>query len=100
MQPSGSIMMSLIDNYKTMINTRTSLEILQDNIIKEIEEFFIENELKAVNVQLYKKYIRIVTNYTMMEYEIIEMIHDKYPDWEVRVLNNNGTIAILLCLQQ
>ena len=93
-------MMSLRDNYQTMINTRTSLEILQDNIIKEIEEFFIENELKAVTVQLYNKYIRIVTNYTMMEYKIIEMIHDKYPDWEVRVQNNNGTIAILLCLQQ
>ena len=93
-------MMSLIDNYKTMINTRTSLEILQDNIIKEIEEFFIENELKAVTVQLYNKYIKIVTNYTMMEYKIIEMIHDKYPDWEVRVENHNGTIAILLCLQQ
>ena len=100
MQPSGSIMMSLIDNYKTMINTRTSLEILQDNIIKEIEEFFIENELKAVTVQLYNKYIKIVTNYTMMEYKTLDMIHDKYPDWEVRVLNNNGTIAILLCLQQ
>ena len=83
-----------------MINTRTSLEILQDNIIKEIEEFFIENELKAVTVQLYNKYIRIVTNYTMMEYKFIEMIHDKYPDWEVRVQNNNGIIAILLCLQQ
>lgn len=93
-------MMSLIDNYKTMINTKTSLEILQDNIIKEIEEFFIENELKAVNVQLYKEYIRIVTNYAMMEYKILEMIHDKYPDCEVRVENNNGTIAILLCLQQ
>lgn len=92
--------MSLIDNYKTMINTRTSIEILQDNIIKEIEEFFIENELKAVNVQLFIKHIRIVTSYTMMEYEILEMIHDKYPDWEVRVQNNNGTIAILLCLQQ
>ena len=92
--------MSLRDNYQTMINTRTSLEILHDNIIREIEEFFIENELKAVTVQLYNKYIKIVTNYTMMEYKIIEMIHDKYPDWEVRVQNNNGTIAILLCLQQ
>lgn len=100
MQPSGSIMMSLIDNYKTMINTRTSLEILHDNIIKEIEEFFIENELKAVTVQLYNKYIKIVTNYTMMEYKTLDMIHDKYPDWEVRVENHNGTIAILLCLQQ
>lgn len=93
-------MMSLIDNYKTMINTRTSLEILHDNIIKEIEEFFIENELKAVTVQLYNKYIRIVTNYTMMEYKILEMIHNKYPDWEVRVENHNGTMAILLYLQQ
>lgn len=100
MRHLGSIMMSLIDNYKTMINTRTSLDILQDNIIKEIEEFFIENELKAVNVQLFIKHIRIVTSYTMIEYEILEMIHNKYPDWEVRVQNNNGTIAILLCLQQ
>lgn len=93
-------MMSLIDNYKTMINTKTSLEILQDNIIKEIEEFFIENELKAVNVQLYKKYIRIVTNYAMIEFKTLEMVHEKYPDCEVRVENNNGTMAILLCLQQ
>jgi len=93
-------MMSLIDNYKTMINTKTSLEILQDNIIKEIEKFFYENELKAVTVQLYKKYIRIVTNYTMMEYKILEMIHDKYPDCEIRVENHNGNIAIILYLQQ
>jgi len=92
--------MSLIDNYKTMINTMTSLEILQDNVIKEIEEFFNENELRAVNVQLYKKYIRIVTNYTMIEFKILEMLNDKYPDCEVRVENHNGTMAILLCLQQ
>ena len=83
-----------------MINTKTSLEILQDNIIKEIEEFFNDNDLKAVNVQLYKEYIRIVTNYTMMEYKILEMIHNKYPDCDVRVQNINGTIAILLYLQQ
>lgn len=93
-------MMSLRDNYKTMINTRTSLEILQDNIIKEIEEFFNENDLKAVNVQLYKKYIKIITNYAMMEFKALNMIQEKYPDWDVRVENNNGTIAILLYLQQ
>lgn len=92
--------MSLIDNYKTMINTMTSLEVLQENVISEIEEFFRDNDLKIVNVQLFRKYIMIQTGYEMLTLELLNNLHETYPDSKVQVKNHNGTLAILLYLQQ
>lgn len=88
-----------LENYQKLIQRKNEIDILQNQIVNEISEFFEEKDIRINNVRLYADNILIQTNYSKLSLHFLKLLEKEYGcEADIEIIYD--TLAIRLHLQQ